>query len=108
MSSSFGTFRVSLRRIPRGRRRCGGRRLPANFELMRPTFQVQLDRAPAGQSDLTPAPGNGQVTILSGVESGRTLARDRPAGAQPGQRPDDYASECGAATVTRRLYLPGQ
>jgi chorismate synthase len=65
---------------------------PPNLELSEADIQVQLDRRRPGQSDLTtPRQEADQVTILSGVEAGRTLGT--PIGLlvrNQDQRPGDY------------------
>ena len=94
MSSSFGTlFRVSTFGESHG---VGVGAVvdgcPPNLELSEADIQMQLDRRRPGQSDLTtPRQETDQVTILSGVESGRTLGT--PIGLlvrNRDQRPDDY------------------
>ena len=94
MSSSFGTlFRVSTFGESHG---VGVGAVvdgcPPNLELSEADIQVQLDRRRPGQSDLTtPRQEADLVTILSGVENGRTLGT--PIGLlvrNRDQRPDDY------------------
>jgi chorismate synthase len=94
MSSSFGTlFRVSTFGESHG---VGVGAVvdgcPPNLELSEADIQVQLDRRRPGQSDLTtPRQETDLVTILSGVENGRTLGT--PIGLlvrNRDQRPDDY------------------
>lgn len=94
MSSSFGTlFRVSTFGESHG---VGVGAVvdgcPPNLELNEADIQVQLDRRRPGQSDLTtPRQEADLVTILSGVENGRTLGT--PIGLlvrNRDQRPDDY------------------
>lgn len=94
MSSSFGTlFRTSTFGESHG----AGVGVvvdgcPANLELSEADIQPQLDRRRPGQSDLTtPRDEADRVTILSGVESGRTLGT--PIGLlvhNKDQRPGDY------------------
>ncbi len=94
MSSSFGTlFRVSTFGESHG---VGVGAVvdgcPPNLELNEADIQVQLDRRRPGQSDLTtPRQEADRVTILSGVENGRTLGT--PIGLlvrNQDQRPGDY------------------
>jgi chorismate synthase len=94
MSSSFGTlFRVATFGESHG---VGVGAVvdgcPPNLELSEVDIQVQLDRRRPGQSDLTtPRQEADRVTILSGVENGRTLGT--PIGLlvrNRDQRPDDY------------------
>lgn len=94
MSSSFGTlFRVSTFGESHG---VGVGAIvdgcPAGLELSEADIQPQLDRRRPGQSDLTtPREEADQVTILSGVENGRTLGT--PIGLlvrNQDQRPGDY------------------
>lgn len=94
MSSSFGTlFRVATFGESHG---VGVGAVvdgcPPNFELSEADIQVQLDRRRPGQSDLTtPRQEADRVTILSGVEHGRTLGT--PIGLlirNQDQRPGDY------------------
>jgi chorismate synthase len=94
MSSSFGTlFSVSTFGESHG---VGVGAVvdgcPPNLELNEANIQVQLDRRRPGQSDLTtPRQEADLVTILSGVENGRTLGT--PIGLlvrNRDQRPDDY------------------
>ena len=94
MSSSFGTlFRVATFGESHG---IGVGAVvdgcPPNLELSEADIQVQLDRRRPGQSDLTtPRQEADQVTILSGVEAGRTLGT--PIGLlvrNQDQRPGDY------------------
>jgi chorismate synthase len=94
MSSSFGTlFRVSTFGESHG---VGVGAVvdgcPPNLELGEADIQAQLDRRRPGQSDLTtPRQELDQVTILSGVEHGRTLGT--PIGLlvrNQDQRPGDY------------------
>lgn len=94
MSSSFGTlFRVATFGESHG---IGVGAVvdgcPPNLELSEADIQVQLDRRRPGQSDLTtPRQEADQVTILSGVEIGRTLGT--PIGLlvrNQDQRPGDY------------------
>ena len=94
MSSSFGTlFRVATFGESHG---VGVGAVvdgcPPNLELSESDIQVQLDRRRPGQSDLTtPRQETDRVTILSGVESGRTLGT--PIGLlvhNQDQRPGDY------------------
>lgn len=94
MSSSFGTlFRVSTFGESHG---AGVGAVvdgcPANFALCEADIQEQLDRRRPGQSDLTtPRQEADRVTILSGVEGGRTLGT--PIGLlvrNQDQRPGDY------------------
>jgi chorismate synthase len=65
---------------------------PPNLELSEADIQPQLDRRRPGQSDLTtPRQEADRVTILSGVENGRTLGT--PIGLlvrNQDQRPGDY------------------
>src|SRR5512139_2391030 len=65
---------------------------PPNLELCEADIQLQLDRRRPGQSDLTtPRQEADRVTILSGVEHGRTLGT--PIGLlvrNQDQRPGDY------------------
>ncbi len=65
---------------------------PANVELTETDIQPQLTRRRPGQSDMTtPRDEADQVTILSGVENGKTLGT--PIGLMVNnrdQRPDDY------------------
>ncbi|MGD9369100.1 MAG: chorismate synthase, partial [Desulfobacteraceae bacterium] len=76
MSSTFGTiFRVTTF----GESHCKGvgaivDGCPPNIELGEADIQHQLDRRRPGQSKLTTDRSEAdQVTILSGVENGRTL-----------------------------------
>ena len=94
MSSSFGTlFRVATFGESHG---VGVGAVvdgcPANLSLSEADIQVQLDRRRPGQSDLTtPRQEADRVTILSGVENGRTLGT--PIGLlvrNQDQRPGDY------------------
>ncbi len=94
MSSSFGTlFRVTTFGESHG---VGVGAVvdgcPPNLELCEADLQVQLDRRRPGQSDLTtPRQEADRVTILSGVEHGRTLGT--PIGLlvrNQDQRPGDY------------------
>jgi chorismate synthase len=94
MSSSFGTlFRVATFGESHG---VGVGAVvdgcPPNLELSEADIQVQLDRRRPGQSDLTtPRQESDRVTILSGVEHGRTLGT--PIGLlvrNQDQRPGDY------------------
>jgi chorismate synthase len=94
MSSSFGTlFRVATFGESHG---VGVGAVvdgcPPNLELCEADIQVQLDRRRPGQSDLTtPRQEADRVTILSGVENGRTLGT--PIGLlvrNQDQRPTDY------------------
>ncbi|MHB8708138.1 MAG: chorismate synthase [Desulfuromonadales bacterium] len=94
MSSSFGTlFRVATFGESHG---VGVGAVvdgcPPNLELCEADIQVQLDRRRPGQSDLTtPRLEADRVTILSGVERGRTLGT--PIGLlvhNQDQRPGDY------------------
>ncbi|TLM67320.1 MAG: chorismate synthase [Deltaproteobacteria bacterium] len=94
MSSSFGTlFRVATFGESHG---VGVGAVvdgcPANVELCEADIQEQLDRRRPGQSDLTtPRQEADRVTILSGVERGRTLGT--PIGLlvrNQDQRPGDY------------------
>jgi len=94
MSSSFGTlFRVATFGESHG---VGVGAVvdgcPPNLELGEADIQVQLDRRRPGQSDLTtPRQEADRVTILSGVEHGRTLGT--PIGLlvrNQDQRPGDY------------------
>lgn len=94
MSSSFGTlFRVATFGESHG---VGVGAIvdgcPPNLELCEADIQLQLDRRRPGQSDLTtPRQEADQVTILSGVEHGRTLGT--PIGLlvrNQDQRPGDY------------------
>ena len=94
MSSSFGTlFRVATFGESHG---VGVGAVvdgcPANLPLTEADIQVQLDRRRPGQSDLTtPRQEADRVTILSGVENGRTLGT--PIGLlvrNQDQRPGDY------------------
>jgi len=94
MSSSFGTlFRVATFGESHG---VGVGAVvdgcPANLSLSETDIQVQLDRRRPGQSDLTtPRQEADRVTILSGVENGRTLGT--PIGLlvrNQDQRPGDY------------------
>ena len=94
MSSSFGTlFRVATFGESHG---IGVGAVvdgcPPNLELSAADIQVQLDRRRPGQSDLTtPRQEADRVTILSGVERGRTLGT--PIGLlvhNQDQRPGDY------------------
>lgn len=94
MSSTFGTlFRVATFGESHG---VGVGAVvdgcPANVELSEADIQVQLDRRRPGQSDLTtPRQEADRVTILSGVEFGRTLGT--PIGLlvrNQDQRPGDY------------------
>ena len=94
MSSSFGTlFRVTTFGESHG---VGVGAVvdgcPANLELCEADIQVQLDRRRPGQSELTtPRQEADRVTILSGVEHGRTLGT--PIGLlvrNQDQRPGDY------------------
>ncbi len=96
MSSTFGTlFRVSTF----GESHCKGvgavvDGCPPNLELSEADIQRQLDRRRPGQSKMTTDRKEAdQVTILSGVENGRTLGT--PIGLfvpNRDQRPGDYAS----------------
>ncbi len=94
MSSTFGTlFKVSTFGESHGKAvgaivdGC-----PANFSLCESDIQPQLSRRRPGQSDMTtPRDEADQVTILSGVENGRTLGT--PIGLMVNnrdQRPGDY------------------
>jgi len=94
MSSSFGTlFRVTTFGESHG---VGVGAVvdgcPANVELCEADIQGQLDRRRPGQSDLTtPRQEADRVTILAGVEHGRTLGT--PLGLlvrNQDQRPGDY------------------
>jgi len=94
MSSSFGTlFRVATFGESHG---VGVGAVvdgcPPNLELCEADIQLQLDRRRPGQSDLTtPRQEADRVTILSGVEHGRTLGT--PIGLlvrNQDQRPGDY------------------
>lgn len=94
MSSSFGTlFRVATFGESHG---AGVGAVvdgcPPNLELSEADIQVQLDRRRPGQSDLaTPRQEADRVTILSGIERGRTLGT--PIGLlvrNQDQRPGDY------------------
>ncbi|RJQ84498.1 MAG: chorismate synthase [Desulfobacteraceae bacterium] len=95
MSSIFGTlFRVSTF----GESHCNGvgavvDGCPPNLALSEADIQPQLDRRRPGQSQLTTERQEAdQVTILSGVENGRTLGT--PIGLfvpNRDQRPGDYA-----------------
>ncbi|MBW2477285.1 MAG: chorismate synthase [Deltaproteobacteria bacterium] len=94
MSNSFGTlFRVSTFGESHGR---GVGAIvdgcPAGIDLKEEDIQKQLDRRRPGQSDLTtPRDEADLVTILSGVESGKTLGT--PIGLlvnNKDQRPGDY------------------
>jgi len=94
MSSSFGTlFRVMTFGESHG---VGVGAVvdgcPPNLELSETDIQLQLDRRRPGQSDLTtPRQEADRVTILSGVENGRTLGT--PIGLlvrNRDQRPGDY------------------
>ncbi len=94
MSSSFGTlFRVATFGESHG---VGVGAVvdgcPANLALSEADIQLQLDRRRPGQSDLTtPRQEADRVTILSGVENGRTLGT--PIGLlvrNQDQRPGDY------------------
>ncbi|MDA8137209.1 MAG: chorismate synthase [Desulfobacteraceae bacterium] len=96
MSSTFGTlFRVATF----GESHCKGvgaivDGCPPNLALSEADIQVQLDRRRPGQSKMTTDRQEAdQVTILSGVENGRTLGT--PIGLlvpNKDQRPGDYAS----------------
>jgi chorismate synthase len=96
MSSTFGTlFRVSTF----GESHCKGvgavvDGCPPNLELCESDIQRQLDRRRPGQSKMTTDRSEADsVTILSGVENGRTLGT--PIGLfvpNRDQRPGDYAS----------------
>ncbi|MFZ1985931.1 MAG: chorismate synthase [Desulfatitalea sp.] len=96
MSSSFGTlFRVSTF----GESHCKGvgaivDGCPPNVELSEADIQAQLDRRRPGQSKMTTDRQEADpVSILSGVENGRTLGT--PVGLfvpNRDQRPGDYAS----------------
>ncbi len=94
MSSSFGTlFRISTFGESHG---VGVGAVvdgcPAGLQLSEADIQGQLDRRRPGQSDLTtPREEADQVSILSGVENGRTLGT--PIGLlvhNKDQRPGDY------------------
>jgi len=94
MSSSFGTlYKVSTFGESHG---IGVGAIvdgcPANLELCEADIQAQLDRRRPGQSDLTtPRQEADKVSILSGVENGRTLGT--PIGLlvrNKDQRPGDY------------------
>jgi chorismate synthase len=94
MSSSFGTlFRVATFGESHG---VGVGAVvdgcPPNLELSEADIQAQLDRRRPGQSDLTtPRQEADRVTILAGVENGRTLGT--PIGLlvrNQDQRPGDY------------------
>jgi chorismate synthase len=94
MSSTFGTlFRVTTF----GESHCKGvgaivDGCPPGLELSEADIQPQLDRRRPGQSDLTtPRIESDRVTILSGVENGKTLGT--PIGMSvpnKDQRPGDY------------------
>jgi chorismate synthase len=96
MSSTFGTlFRVTTF----GESHCKGvgaivDGCPSNLALSEADIQVQLDRRRPGQSKMTTDRQEAdQVTILSGVENGRTLGT--PIGLlvpNKDQRPGDYAA----------------
>jgi chorismate synthase len=94
MSSTFGTlFRITTFGESHG---AGVGAVvdgcPPNLALTEADIQVQLDRRRPGQSDLTtPRQEADRVTILSGVENGRTLGS--PVGllvCNQDQRPADY------------------
>ena len=94
MSSTFGTlFRVTTF----GESHCKGvgaivDGCPSGLDLCEADIQPQLDRRRPGQSDLTtPRSETDKVTILSGIENGKTLGT--PIGMvvpNKDQRPGDY------------------